>query len=200
MKSECTIKIMSRETELGSICNRTGFFFSNCIMNLLDGICGQETNIQHLKYSASHTVSHSQCSSLWVKPPVSVWEELIGIWFWVCFWAKSFEALFVLKHGITMNFLTDHFPNDHISCSEISHLPLWLHQHCNYMHSATPSTSSENAIICAQIETGLKEMCHSDRRHRLGVCITSTAELFWFWVWISFTRRVGGNFYRNLPH
>lgn len=62
MKSERTIKIMSRETKLGSICNQTGFFSSDCIVKLLDGICKQEANIQHFKYSASHTVSHSQRS------------------------------------------------------------------------------------------------------------------------------------------
>ena len=148
MKIKCTIKIMSRETNLGSICKQAAFFSSNYIVKLLDGICGQENSIQHFKCSASRTVSHSQHSSLWAKPPVSVWEEVIGIWVWVWFWAKSFEVLFVLKCGITMNFMTDHFPNDHISCSETSHLPLWLHQHCNRIHSATPSTSSENAIIC----------------------------------------------------
>lgn len=40
------------------------------------------------------------------------------------FLSKGFEALFVLKHIITMNFVTDHFPNDHVSCSETSHLSL----------------------------------------------------------------------------
>lgn len=97
MKIGCTIRIMSRETKLGSICSQTGFFSSNCTVKLLDGICEQETNVQHFKYSASHSVSHSQRSSLWVKSPVSVWEEVIGIWFDFVFELKA------LKHFLFWN-------------------------------------------------------------------------------------------------
>lgn len=193
MKSQCTRKIMSRETKLGCICNRTVFFSNNCTVKLLDEICEQEINIQHLKYSASHTVSHSQRSSLWVKSPVAVW-EVIGIWFWICFWAKSFETFFVLKYGITMNFMTNHFPNDHISCSEtfssasVTASTLQPRILCNTFH-----LQWKHYFMGTDCETGLKEMCSSDPKQRLGGCIISTAELFWFWVWISFRRRGDGN-------
>lgn len=135
MKSKCTIKIMRRETKLGCICNRTGFF-NNCTVKLLDEICEQEINIQHLKYSASHTVSHSQCSSLWVKSPVTVW-EVIGIWFWVCFWAKSLWQII----SLTITFLVASLLVCLCVCTNT----------CNHAYSATPSTSSENTILWAQI-------------------------------------------------
>lgn len=68
MKSKCTIKIMSRETKLGSICNQTGFDSSNCIVKHLDGICGQETaNIsktQHHTLSAIPSIILSDISCL----------------------------------------------------------------------------------------------------------------------------------------
>lgn len=156
-KKYCIINTVSRETKLGPICNQTGFFSRNCTVKLLDGTYKQETNIQYFKYSASGAVSHSQYSSLWVKSPVSVWEGVIEVWFWVCFWAKSFEALFVLKHGITMNSVTDHFPNDHASCSETCHLPLCCTTTATTSHHNI-FTPSENAIMCAQIDKqiGLK--------------------------------------------
>lgn len=94
---------------------------------------------------------------LWAKSPASVWQEVIGIWVWACFWAKSFEALLVLECGITMNFVIDHFPNEHISCSETFHLPLWLHQHCNHLPRNTFHLQWK-ALLVPLIERGLKEM------------------------------------------
>lgn len=168
-------------------------------MKLLDGICEQETNIQHFKYSASHTVSHSQRFSLWVKAPVSVREEVIGIWFWVCFGAKSFEDF--LFWNVALQWILWQILSLMITFPVVR-LLICLYDCTN---TATTRTLQHlppplKTLFYAHRLKQDSEMCHSDLRHRLGVCITSTAEPFWFLVWISFTRRVDGNFYRNLPH
>lgn len=82
-----------------------------------------------------------------------------------------------------MNSVTDHFPNNHASCSETCHLPLYCTTTATTSHHNI-FTPSENAIMCAQIDmqTGLKDMYHSDLRHRSGVFFTSMVELFWFWI------------------
>lgn len=139
------------------------------------------------------SVVHS--SSLGVKPPVAVWgSEGFGFQFVLAL--KGFEALFVLKQGTTTELRTDHFPKAPTSCSQPPHLPLWPHRHCSHTHAAAPCTPREHAVIHTQIERGLGELRPSHLKHRLGVCTTSTAELLWFGVWNSFTRRVDSHFYR----